>query len=196
MIQVTLNLENEHVLKDNLNALFDSMSTEQIQEVAQKALFKYLTDAIDYEKEIYISEKIAESRENGIKNSSSWHSKTVKELEPLSDDAIKRLDAFKEKYLNNYKSNKESRLNQINEILDKEITNKAKEFVSSNKDLAKLVVKKQEAIAENFETIVKDTLLSVVTNLIYGTINNAYIGASNINQTQIITDVLTKNNLY
>ncbi len=196
MIQVTLNLENEHVLSEDIKGLLGSLTKEQIQEVASKALFKYLTDTIDYEKEVYIIESIAESRKKGINASSSWHSKTIEELKDMSDDNIKNSDAFKNTYLKSYKSSKESRFEEINGIIDKEITKKATEFISSNNDLNNLVTKKQEVISENFETLVKETMLSVATSLIFGTINNANMGINNMSQQVIIQDILARNNLH
>lgn len=194
MIQVTLNLENEHVLTEDVKGLFTSLTTEQIQDVAQKALLKYLTDSVDYEKKVYLDNAIAESRKNGIPNSRSYYAKSAEDLIDLSDERIMLTDAFKEKYLNNYKSGKESRFDEINKIIDEEVAAKAKEFVSSNEKLTGLVEEKQNKLAADFEGIVKEMMFKVLTALVVGTVQKAqYAYDGNLNLNAILNDIANNN---
>lgn len=196
MIQVTINLENEHALKDNLQGMFESLTTEQVQEIASKALFKYLTDVIDYEKEQYIKDKILLCRQNGLSGMYSHNNKSASDLKDMTDDAIVRLDNFRTQYLNNYKSSKESNLENIKEVINSELKTNIKKFVEENKDLSKLVEDKQKAIADNFEELVKGTMHSVGMELINSTIRNASMGANAFQNHTYLSDILQRNNLY
>lgn len=196
MIQVTLDLENEHVLADNLKGLLGSLSKEQIQEIASKALFKYLTDIVDYDKKKYVEKSIAEARKKGVQGRNSWNSKSTDELAKMTDDQIRRCEPFRDKYMKDYKSPKETRLDQINEIIDAEVKKKASEFVSTNSELQTLVTDKQEKVAADFENIVKESITGILSTLVFSTIQNAQFGANTFNQFEQIKEILERNNIY
>lgn len=193
MITVTVNLENEQVLQDDVRGLFAALTTEQVQDIAGKALIKYLTDSVDYEKKVYLDNAIEESREKGIPNSRSYYAKSAEDLLGLSDDAIMYTDAFKEKYLKGYKSKKESRFEEINKLIDEVVREKGKEFVTENEQLTSLVADKQDKIAADFDGIVKEMMLKVLSSLLVGTVNKAQMGYDNsMNLTTIVNDIATR----
>lgn len=197
MIQVTIDLKNEHVLRGNLQNLMNELNEEQVKEITEKVLFKYLTDIVDYDKEMYIQSKIDYSRENGIKNArSSWNNKSKEELKDLSDEQIKKLQGFTESYLATYKSPKESRFESLNSMIDDEIKKSAVNFIKENSNLHTLISEKESKIAENFEEIIRDTIMGILGGLVSKVISSSYNSSYGFDQIQNIQQILQRNNLY
>lgn len=195
MIEVKLNLENEHVLSNNLNTMLDKLPQKKLEEIAEKVLFKYLTDTVDHEKQTFIENSLKEVREEGLKCGSSYYSKTIEEISGMSDEGIKNLAGFREKYTGKYKSSKESRLTEIQSTIDTVLKEKITTFVKDNEDLANLLVEKQTNIVQNFHELVNNTMSSLVNTLIMSTIQQAQFGQANFDTLNNITDVLNRHNI-
>lgn len=200
MISITLNLENEHLLDGKIEKLLDNLNDSQKESIAKEVLFKYLTDTIDYEKREYIANAIKETREQGItfferNGHTSYYDRNAQYFKDKSDEAISRDDSFIKKYLTDYKTNKQSRLEKINEELSKHLEEKTKNFIESNTDLKKLITEKENILSENLEDIVAKTMSSIMSSLVFDTIQNARFSAQNTSHLRHIEERLRDKNI-
>lgn len=196
MITLTINLENEQLLNGSLQNIFESLSDEDMKEVAKQALVKYLTDVVDYDKERYKHEQIKNVRENGITGLTySYYNKTKENIAHLDDNGIMNLEGFRE-IMNKYKSPKESQFEKLNELVKDELKQKANTFIKDNIDLNTLLEDQQNIVKENFPTMVSEVMTKLTFDFMMNTIQQAQMGGYSTNALQQINDRLSRNNIH
>lgn len=194
MITLQVNLENEQLLHVSIEKIFESLSDEKKEELAEKALFKYLTDTVDYGHKQFVDDKLKEVKKIGIRSGSNYYNKTVDELSRLTDEQILDSDGFRQ-IEREYVSPKNARFKEINKLLDTKLIETINTFVKSNNDLENMIAEKGQALKEHFPEIVSNVLSTIGYNFILKTVEEARFGPNanyGINQ---ITEILTRNNI-
>lgn len=185
MITVQINFENEQALAGTAEDMMKQLSPEAVEKLTFEVLLKYFTDSVDYGKQKYIEEKIKEIREHGLKNSSSYYSRTKEQIDELSDVQVQQLDGWRD-IMRNYKSPKESLFDKIHKLLEEKLDKYANEFVKSDNNLKEVITKHEEVLVNNYPEIVK----TVLSQLMYGYVQNTLMQASyNPNMSQAVNDI-------
>ena len=93
-------------------------------------LINYLTNTVDYQKQIFIDKTLVEVRKNGWKSSYSYYDKTPEQLKDRTNDEIIQMDFWKNSVMKNYKSPKESLFDELNILLKSELKTEIIKFVN------------------------------------------------------------------
>ena len=195
MLTLTVNLENEQLLNTSLQKMFESLTEEDIKEVAKQALLKYLTDIVDYDKERYKFEYLEYVKKYGITSSEySYYNITKEKIESMTDQQIFNSDGFKQ-MMRKYKSPKESKFEQINELIKSELKTQALKYIQDNKDIDELMSNQKEIIKQDFPVLVSDVMSRVAFDFIMTTIENAKNGNHTQYAISQINERLNRNNL-
>ena len=193
-LTLTLNLENEHLLHNDIAEMFKSLTEEDKKEITKTVLINYLTNTVDYQKQIYIDKKLIEIREKGWKSSYSYYDKTPEQLRDRTDDEIMQMDFWKNNVINNYKSPKESLFNELNILLKSELKTAIIKFVNENNELKLLMNKHQNFIDNNWKELVTETLSNISVGFLFQALNNAQLSQMNNYHIMNIQNHLNNNN--
>lgn len=192
MLTLQVNLENDKLLNDSLHKIFENLPQEVINEVAEKALYNYLTDTVDYQKQQFIDDLLIKAKTKGlVDNYSSYNSKTAEQLSEMSDEQIQRLDIFTRK-VNAYKSPKASMFDKIHQIMEESLKSETIKFVNTNAELSTLLEKQKKAVADDFINITKDVMSNLSFNFIMQTIDQAKMGSFAFSNVQRLENALNQ----
>ena len=192
-LTLTLNLENEHLLHNDIAEMFKSLTEEDKKEITKTVLFNYLTNTVDYQKQIFIDKTLAEIRKKGWKSSYSYYDKTPEQLMDRTDEEIMQMDFWKNNVINNYKSPKESLFNELNNLLKSELKTEIIKFINENNELKLLMNKHQNFIDNNWKELVTETLSNISVGFLFQAINNAQMSQMNTYNIMNIQNHLNNN---
>jgi hypothetical protein len=193
-LTLTLNLENEHLLHNDITEMFKSLTEEDKREITKTVLINYLTNTVDYQKQIYIDKTLAEIRKNGWKSSYPYYDKTPEQLKDRTDDEILQMDFWKNNVITKYKSPKESLFDELNNLLKSELKTEIVKFVNENNELKLLMNKHQNFIDNNWKELVTETLSNISVGFLFQAINNAQMSQMNTYNIMNIQNHLNSNN--
>ncbi len=193
-LTLTLNLENEHLLHNDIVEMFKSLTEEDKKEITKNVLVNYLTNTVDYQKQIFIDKTLAEVRKNGWKSSYSYYDKTPEQLRDRTDDEIMQMDFWKYNVINNYKSPKESLFEELNNLLKSELKITIVKFVNENKELKEIMNKHQNFIDNNWKELFTETMSNISVGFLFQALNNAQLSQMNNYHIMNIQNHLNNNN--
>lgn len=193
-LTLTLNLENEHLLHNDIVEMFKSLTEKDKKEITKTVLINYLTNTVDYQKQIYIDKKLAEIREKGWKSSYSYYDKTPEQLIGRTDDEIMQMDFWKNSVLKNYKSPKESLFDELNNLLKSELKTEIVKFVNENNELKEIMNKHQNFIDNNWIKLITETMSNISVGFLFQALNNAQLSQMNNYHIMNIQNHLNNNN--
>lgn len=193
-LTLTLNLENEHLLHNDIAEMFKSLTEEDKKEISKTVLINYLTNTVDYQKQIYIDKKLVEIREKGWKSSYSYYDKTPEQLKDRTDDEIMQMDFWKNNVINNYKSPKESLFDELNNLLKSELKTAIVKFVNENNELKEIMNKHQNFIDNNWIKLITETMSNISVGFLFQALNNAQLSQMNNYHIMNIQNHLNNNN--
>ena len=173
-LTLTLNLENEHLLHNDIVEMFKSLTEEDKKEITKNVLVNYLTNTVDYQKQIFIDKTLAEVRKNGWKSSYSYYDKTPEQLKDRTDDEIMQMDFWKNNVINNYKSPKESLFDELNNLLKSELKTSIVKFVNENNELKEIMNKHQNFIDNNWIKLITETMSNISVGFLFQALNVYY----------------------
>lgn len=196
MLTLQLNLENEHLLSNKIEDIISNLSEENQQLLIEKVLYNYLTDSVDYAKENYITEKIAEVRKNGLKNNYSYGnlSITVDEATRMTDEQIRKNSRFIE-VIKEYKSPKESIFDKIHKLLEDNLKIETTKFVNQNNELKEIINNQQEIITKKFPEIVTTIMSNIAFGFILNTVKQAEMGQNTNYAIDSLRNILLNKNI-
>lgn len=193
-LTLTLNLENEHLLHNDIVEMFKSLTEEDKKEITKNVLVNYLTNTVDYQKQIFIDKTLAEIRKKGWKSSYSYYDKTPEQLMDRTDEEIMQMDFWKNNVINNYKSPKESLFNELNNLLKSELKTAIVKFVNENNELKEIMNKHQNFIDNNWIKLITETMSNISVGFLFQALNNAQLSQMNNYHIMNIQNHLNNNN--